>query len=510
MNRILLSFCVLLCLGMPAFAQDLLSYSKAAMNGDADAAEYVGYSMLKSGDTQQAFQYLEIAARAGRPLAMAALGAMYSNGAGVEMSEQLALEWYKKAAAAGSQAGYEGYADCQRIIKGNLEESAEEYAKVSTPSARVCFILGYYYSLAGREEDYPKAIDLLKESMEAGYVYAPVILGIDYFEGNPPFKESDPQKAYPYVRDAYEHGDVLPLELKRRIYYILAQYYEEGYAGVAIDEGKAEMLTLMADNMTEEELLPFAYEGMMSMYDFVGQYLPETLEPPKDVRRSASASSAAVSEPAAKEPAKSRKPKEGSPSESAYSLDSYSYSTRDDKSDRASFSFLLNAAPVGFGPISSAQLTGLRASKFLVHNYSASAGVRLPSGLFIGVGAGTETHTADGSGFKQDFFYFGGSKYAEYKLIPMFIDLRWLPNDDGMTPFAGVNIGCANIKGLNSDTLKNDSLGLGLYAGALFGVKFSLTDWLAVSAGVKGSYTVIRGERNSGCLLVAPVVGLIF
>ena len=458
------SLCVLLiCLYIASFAQDLTKYQKSADKGDGGAAEYLGYYYLAQGDYETAFSYFEKAADAGMPESMAALATLYNNGKGVEKNEMLAYEWYRKAAAAGSQAGYEGMADCQRTISGDLLESGDTYSKITNPSDRVCFILGYYYAFAGIEDEYPKALTLLKKAAAAGHVYAAAFLGITCYEGNPPYKGADPKAAFEYLHFAYEHGDSLPVELKQRIYQILSTYYDEGLAGIEKNPDLAESLAVMAENMEETESYPFAYEGVMSLYDYIGQYAPA---PGTEQTISVTAKPEATQDPEC--PKKEKKP------------------------SSVKFALNLDASPVGLGSVSSEQISG-GWIKSNVYNYSASIGLGLKSGVFIGVGGGYENFTPS----QQPYYRHSGAAYYNYPIVPVYLDLRWCPAQLRFAPLIGVCAGAA----------VNEVLGTSLYLGGSLGFNYRFGRWFAMNAGVKASYTDLSGVKM---VMLAPVVGISF
>lgn len=79
--------------------QEVLHYQWFADFGNLEAARTVAY-LLSHGamrDAGQAVRYLEVAAAAGDPVAMAHLGHAFANGLGVERSRESAAKWFKRA-----------------------------------------------------------------------------------------------------------------------------------------------------------------------------------------------------------------------------------------------------------------------------------------------------------------------------------------------------------------------------------------------------------------------------
>ena len=511
--------CLLVFLCITTFAQDFAKYQKAAEKGDGPAAEYLGFYYLTQGEYEQALNYFRTASDAGMPESMAALATLYSTGSGTDKDEMQAYKWYRKAAEAGSQAGYEGLADCMRTISGDLEESGDMYEKISNPSDRVCFILGYFYAFAGREDEYGRAQELLKKAAAAGHVYASAFLGITCYEGNPPFSKEDEKAALEYLRFAYEHSDALPMELKQRIYNILSTYYAEGLAGVAKDTELAESLAVMAENMEEFESYPFGYEGMMSLYDYIGQYAPSPEEMAQKLKPGTSGSSGKA-KPADKEKQEEKskdkpkdkpetkpeekidvkpevKPEEDSSTNSGYEDNIYRVSpNKEKKESNAKFTLNLDASPIPFmGGVSSEQVAGAWV-KSDVANYSASVGLRIKTSFFIGVGGGVESYKPS----QQSYYLISGTKYNDFTLKPVYLDMRWYLARSKFSPVIGAKAGVA-FGGVSE---------MDLYLGGMLGFNYRFGNWFAMNLGVKASYTIPYGVSETKYMSVVPVVGISF
>ena len=94
----------------PSLEQEFLHYQWFADYGNADAARAVAH-LLSHGaarDYAVAVQYLERAADAGDPDAMAHLGHMYANGFAVKQSNKTAWQFFWKAAERGHASGFFG------------------------------------------------------------------------------------------------------------------------------------------------------------------------------------------------------------------------------------------------------------------------------------------------------------------------------------------------------------------------------------------------------------------
>ncbi len=263
---------------------------QAADKGDTEAAAYIGYLYLRE-DPVNAFKYLQLAATEGDAESMGLLAGMYDFGIGTDPDPKAAFEWYQKAAAAGSQAGILGLAECYRLGRGtspNQNEAFKNYLKSSSPSPLVQFILGYSYALGeGTEQDVSKALPLLRQSADSGYVYAQALLGTAQFEGVVPFKDDkDVSKAFPFLKSAYDNQDFerLPASFKRNIYRYLSGYYRFG-RGVGRNVVFADELMKKADALPEEDPAPslLSLIGKRSFDECLDAYVQTPLSSPETI-----------------------------------------------------------------------------------------------------------------------------------------------------------------------------------------------------------------------------------
>ena len=265
---------------------------RAADEGDAEAAAYVGYLYLKrENDPVNAFKYLHQAASKGDAESMGLLAGMLDFGVGTDPDPKAAFEWYQKAAAAGSQAGILGLAECYRLGLGtspDYKEAFSYYLKSSSSSPLIQFILGYSYAMGeGTEQDVSKALSLFRQSADSGNVFAQALLGTAQFEGVIPFKDDkDVSKAFPFLKSAYDNQDFerLPASFKRNIYRYLSGYYRFG-RGVGRNVAFADELMKKADALPEEDPAPslLSLIGKRSFDECLNAYVQTPLSSPETI-----------------------------------------------------------------------------------------------------------------------------------------------------------------------------------------------------------------------------------
>ena len=270
---------------------------QAADEGDTEAAAYIAYRYLKcEKDPVNAFKYFRLAAAQGDAASIGMLASMYSYGVGTDSDPKAALEWYQKAADAGDALGFLGLAECYRLglaASLNQQEAFKYYQKCSASSPRLQYILGYYHALGeGTKQDIPKALSLLRQSADAGYVYAQAFLGITQFEGVVPFKnEKDVSKAFNDLKSAYDNPDfgILPASVRRNIYRYLSGYYRFG-RGVASDVAFADELMKKADVLPEKDPTPapYAMVGKMSFEECLETFKQKPLSSPEQILKQVS------------------------------------------------------------------------------------------------------------------------------------------------------------------------------------------------------------------------------
>lgn len=256
-------------------------FQKAANSGFAEDAAYLGYHFLNEAkDNAKAFHYFNMAAKSGDVESMAMVANMLFFGVGTSRNDRAAFEWYKKAAEGGSQSGIEGLADCYRLGVGVLpdqDEAFRNYMKITSPTPRVQYILGYYYANKTNpsEEDLSKAKSLLWYSEIFGDLYSRAFRGISLFEGAAPF-EKDIEQAHTYLELVYADKDfnTLPAALRQKVYKYLSGYYRYG---IDVDENLslAEQLFEKAEELQSEvdrSQGPYAFAGPRSAEEALGSY----------------------------------------------------------------------------------------------------------------------------------------------------------------------------------------------------------------------------------------------
>lgn len=162
-------------------------------NRDPWALEIVGICFEKGEmnfemDVEKAFIYYKSAVEHGSIRAMHRVGLCYLNGKGVEKNNDLAFEWFEKAANAGCaqglyhQAGFltSRFGKHRDYNKGFiiLQQLVERKHSAAFFSLACCYLYG-----EGISKNISRAYQLFKESAELGCLEAQRKLCVDYFEG---------------------------------------------------------------------------------------------------------------------------------------------------------------------------------------------------------------------------------------------------------------------------------------------------------------------------------------
>jgi len=162
-------------------------YEKAAEGGDPMAQNQIGYC-YRVGigvrvDLERAVHWYQLSAAAGLPLAKVNLGVAYFTGHGVGEDPAQARELFRQATnlGLGLGAAYLGVMDYAGVGGPVNKASAERWFELGTKlhDPVAAYNLAYLYS---KSEDHPhdlrKAAELLRQSVEKGYVRGDHALGI--------------------------------------------------------------------------------------------------------------------------------------------------------------------------------------------------------------------------------------------------------------------------------------------------------------------------------------------
>lgn len=220
-------------------------YEKAAAQGNADAANYLGVlyangNGVKKDPVQAAALYRQ-AAEAGHIMGAKNLGDCYRKGNGVKQDYTQAAVWYEKAAAAGNdkaavQLGLL-YAKGRGLDKDYTQAAGWYEQAVQKQNADAMNYLGVLCEFGrGVEKDLARATALYKQAAEAGHARAACNLANCYYDGRG-IQQNYAQAAYWYEK-ATEGGI-------RDAFNSLGFQYDSGL-GVEKDEDRAAKLYLQA------------------------------------------------------------------------------------------------------------------------------------------------------------------------------------------------------------------------------------------------------------------------
>ena len=155
--------------------------------------------------------WLRAMASNGDAAAMTEIGNRYANGSrGLSPQPEKAVRWYQAAADAGSLVGARCLAQCYYWGKG-IEEDEKKALEIVTPAAEAgdpdaMALMGWLLcSSTVVPRDYPRAADLLEQTVQKNCTAAKYGLALCYAEGNGrPF---DPGLALHLIREAVGEGD---------------------------------------------------------------------------------------------------------------------------------------------------------------------------------------------------------------------------------------------------------------------------------------------------------------
>lgn len=182
---------------------------RAADTGDAGSASSLGYMYLTGDgvdpDRSEAERFLTIAADLGNPVAMCNLGVLFS-----DSDPGRSMDWFMKAAEAGSVRGMKNIAAAYSIGQGvpmDKKISAEWYSKAADAGDvdSMCVLASMLRNGDGIDTDKVKAAELYRKAADTGDMGAQYDLAfmLDSGEGIP----QDREEAESYFRLSADQGD---------------------------------------------------------------------------------------------------------------------------------------------------------------------------------------------------------------------------------------------------------------------------------------------------------------
>ncbi len=165
-----------------------------------------------AADATAHFETCRNLAETGDAVAQRQLGTLYQRGAGVAPSDEMALTWYRKAAAQGDTGALYNLGvmyDSGYGVEQDPAAAARWYRKAADKGdAKAMYNLGllYEYGLTGAQ-DYEEAMRLYQQAAELGEPWAQFALALLYDKGEG--VERDPVRAYMWfdiVGERHEHA----------------------------------------------------------------------------------------------------------------------------------------------------------------------------------------------------------------------------------------------------------------------------------------------------------------
>ena len=163
-------------------------------------------------DAAAHFETCRNLAEIGDPVAQRQLGTLYQRGAGVVPSDELALRWYRKAAAQGDAVALYNLGvmyDAGHGVEQDHAAAAHWYRQAADKGdAKAIYNLGLLHEYGlGMAQDYGEAMRLYRQAAELGEPWAQFALALLYDKGLG--VERDPVRAYMWfdiVGEAHEHA----------------------------------------------------------------------------------------------------------------------------------------------------------------------------------------------------------------------------------------------------------------------------------------------------------------
>lgn len=158
-------------------------------------------------NTEKGIEWIQKAALKGYPMAMTALGTIYSGSIeSIPEDKERSRFWTQRAADLGEPDAQYNLA-LEIHEEGNAQEAIPLYKKAADQGhPMAAFNIGslYYNGLDGIEQDYAEAVKWFRKSAESGFGMGEYWLGLCYINGLG--VESDPEMFRFWMNKALEHG----------------------------------------------------------------------------------------------------------------------------------------------------------------------------------------------------------------------------------------------------------------------------------------------------------------
>ncbi len=162
-GTIVLSFALLCAFNLPGVLAAPAKPAAVASAPTADAPRMIPAETMFANVLENAEK--------GQPQAIIALGSLYERGIGTPRNFTSAMQWYEKAAAAGSAEGYSRLAICYEVgvgVTANIDTAIKNYQKAASLgfAAAEQRLASFYLEGRGVPKDVTKGIDLLTKAAE--------------------------------------------------------------------------------------------------------------------------------------------------------------------------------------------------------------------------------------------------------------------------------------------------------------------------------------------------------
>ena len=223
---------------------DAIAYlNKAHQLGNMDATNRLGMLSYNSNDYSNAFQFYEIASKAGHPTAQNSLGWLYESGLGIQKNSQKAFNLGQNSLGNCYYSGNEFEHNPQQAVYWYTKAAEKNYA-VAQDNLGNCFRYG-----CGVEQDITTAIHYYQLACQQKYAWAQCHLG-DIYINNGDYESTN--EGINLLNSSISQGNTLAMK-------ILANYYK-GFNFISNANEyklKAEELYQKAADLNDDEAISY-------------------------------------------------------------------------------------------------------------------------------------------------------------------------------------------------------------------------------------------------------------
>lgn len=214
------------------------------------------------------------------PKAMNMLAILYSEGVGVAPSQELALQWFQKAAEAGYLKAWFNIGTIYREGIGTTQDfkKAFEYYSIGTDLKATTSMSGKGYMLykgLGCQQNYKEAFELFKVASQHGVLNAMYMLGICYRNGYGTPKDLVAAKQWLTKAANYGYSPAQNEMMEAEPEFVDYKETKKSYSKTKSihQEGIKETFEPVSHRLDSAQELDGTYSGYLVTYDWSGQHI---------------------------------------------------------------------------------------------------------------------------------------------------------------------------------------------------------------------------------------------